>query len=141
MNTPKIVTDEVAAIMSNAEKYKIAANSGNLDMWLETCTQDIVFQPPDHPQVSGKESVAKWAKENFFDPFHMELNFEFEEIEILGTWAFSRGKFTLKLTPAGGGNETASTGKFLNIFRRESYGSWYYARASFSFDAPLTAAQ
>ncbi len=33
-----------------------------------------------------------------------------------------------------------ATGKFMNIFRRDSSGSWKYARAGFSFDAPLAAA-
>lgn len=131
------MADEKAAITSVGQEYAAAVSSGDLNKWTATLTDDVVFQPPDHPQVSGRTAVVAWAKESFFDPFKMKLDFTFDEIEIWGTLAFARGRFTLALSPRQSGNAIQASGKFMNIFRRDPSGSWKYARAGFNFDAPL----
>ena len=131
------MSDEREAINKLVQEYAETVSSGDLTSWTKVLTEDVVFQPPDLPQVSGKSAVAAWAKESWFDPFDMNLSLQFEEVEVLGSWAFGRGRFTLGLTSTGGGSSTEANGKFLNIFRREPDGSWKYAINSYSFDAPL----
>jgi ketosteroid isomerase-like protein len=131
------MADEKSEITKVGQEYAVAASSGDLSRWASTLSDDVVFQPPDHPQVNGRTAVVAWAKAAFFEPFKMQLDFSFDEIEVLGTWAFARGLFTLSLTPRQGGSSTQTAGKFMNIFKRDSSGSWKYSRAGFSFDAPV----
>ncbi|MDA2934014.1 DUF4440 domain-containing protein [Acidobacteria bacterium AH-259-D05] len=131
------MSDERDAIDKLVQEYAETVSSGDLTSWTKVLAEDVVFQPQDLPQVIGKGAVEAWAKESWFDPFDMNLSFQSEEVEVLGSWAFGRGRFTLGLTPTGGGRSTQANGKFLTIFRREPDGSWKYARTSFSFDAPL----
>lgn len=128
---------ESDAINKVAQEYMSTANSGDLNKWVGTLTDDVVFLPPDQPLVTGKNAVRAWAKETLFDPFRMKLNFSFDEIEVFGSSAFTRGPFTLVLTPTKGGSETKMIGKFVDIFRRESDGSWKFARVIFNSDKPL----
>jgi len=80
------------------------------------------------------------GKENLFRPFKMRLDFSFDEVEIFASSALAHGRFTLELTPSPGGSATRTNGKFMNLFRRAADGTWKYARAGFSFDAPLSVA-
>src|SRR5262245_56586412 len=118
------MSSESDAINRVAQAYGSALNSGDLDKWLNTLTDDVVFLPPDQPLISVKQAVRGWPKENFFPPFKMRLNFSFDEIEVLDTTAVTYGRFTLFLSPTGGGPDTEMVGKFVNIFRRESGGAW-----------------
>ncbi|MCI0388332.1 MAG: SgcJ/EcaC family oxidoreductase [Acidobacteria bacterium] len=131
------MSTESDAIRGIAQEYMSAINSGDLDKWLGTLTDDVVFLPPDQPLVSGKNAVREWAKETFFDPFRMKLNLSFDEIEVFGDTATTYGRCTLFLSPTGGGSATEMVGKFIDIFRRESDGAWRFARAMFNFDKPV----
>jgi len=131
------MSTESDAIRQVVQEYLNAFNSGDLTKWLGTLTEDIVFLPPDHPLVSGKNAVRAWAKETFFDPFRMKLDVSFDEIEVLGDTAHAYGRFTLFLSPTGGGSDIEMVGKFIDIFRLESDGAWRYARAMFNSDKPI----
>ena len=131
------MSTESDAIRRIAQEYISGINSGDLTKWLGTLTDDIVFLPPDQPLVSGKNAVCAWVKETFFDPFRMKLDVSFDEIEVLGDTAHAYGRFTLFLSPTGGGSDIEMVGKFINIYRRESDGAWRYTRAMFNSDKPV----
>ena len=131
------MSTESDAIRQVVQEYLNAINSGDLNKWLGTLTDDVVFLPPDHPLASGKNAAGAWVKESFFDPFRMKLDVSLDEIEVLGDTAHAYGRFTLFLSPTGGGSDIEMVGKFINIFRRESDGAWRYARAMFNSDKPV----
>jgi uncharacterized protein (TIGR02246 family) len=135
------MSTESDAIRQVVQEYVNAINSGDLNKWLGTLTDDVVFLPPDHPLASGKNAAGAWVKESFFDPFRMKLDVSFDEIEVLGDTAHAYGRFTLLLSPTGGGSDIEMVGKFINIFRRESDGAWRYARAMFNSDKPVEPAK
>jgi len=132
--------DEKIAITRLAEEYSAAVTEGDVQRWAATLSDDILFQSPDQPRASGKAAVIAWGKDTFFDRFDMRLSQSFEDIEVFGNSAFAHGRFTLELTPSPGGSATRTNGKFMNLFRRAADGTWKYARAGFSFDAPLSVA-
>ena len=129
---------ETAAINRTAKEYLSAINSGDLNQWLGTLTDDVVYLPPDQPMVTGKKAVRPWVKKTFFDPFKMKLNFSFDELEVLGSSAFGHGRFTLALTPRAGGKNAKIAGKFVDIFRRQSNGAWKFARVIWNSDKPAS---
>ena len=129
---------ESDAIKKTSKEYMNAINSGDLNQWLGTLTEDVVCLPPDQPMVSGKKAVRPWIKKTFFDPFEMKFNFSFDELEVFGSLAFARGRYTLSLTPGAGGSTTKTRGKFIDIFRRQPDGSWRFARIIWNSDKPAT---
>ena len=129
---------ESDAIKRTSQEYMNAINSGDLNQWLETLTEDVVCLPPDQRMVTGKKAVRPWMKKTFFDPFQMRFHHTFDEIEVLGATAFARGRFTLSLTPRAGGSATKMRGKFIDIFRRQPDGSWKFARIIWNSDKPAT---
>lgn len=124
--------NDSAAIEAVAQEYADAVGADDLDRWMETLSDDIVFLPPGHPPVSGKDAVRRWAKESFFDPFRMRLDYAFDEVEVAGPWAFVRGRFTLPLNPKDGSEPTEARGNFLDVYRKDG-GAWKYARVCFNF--------
>ena len=90
---------ESDAIHRTLQEYVSAVNAGELNQWLGTLTDDIVFLPPDQPRIDGKDAVRLWAKNNFFDPFQMMLTHSFDELDVVGPMAFVHGRFALPLTP------------------------------------------
>ena len=129
---------ETDAINRTAQEYMSGINSGDLNQWLGTLTDDVVCLPPDQPMVTGKKAVRPWVKKTFFDPFQMKLNFRFNELKVIESSAFGYGRFTLALAPKNGGKSTKLAGKFIDIFRRQSDGSWKFARVIWNYDEPAT---
>jgi ketosteroid isomerase-like protein len=136
MITEKLVTGEKATIISVAEKYRLAVNVGDLKMWIETLTDDVVSLPPDHPRIDGKEATAKWVKETFFDPFKVNLQLEFDELEVLGSSAILIGRFSMTLTSNNDGSKLDVQGKFTDILREDSDGAWKFASIMWNSDVP-----
>lgn len=118
-------------------QYVDAVNAGNLEAYGATLADDVVFMPPDSPVVSGKAAVVAWVKRDFIDPFKIQFQAKFNEVHVFGSLAFASGSFTLDLTPKSGGKQIQTTGKFMNVFRKQSDGSWKYAQAIFNFDKPM----
>ena len=132
------VSAESDAIHRTVQEYVSAVNSGDLDQWLGTLTDDIVFLPPDQPRIDGKNAVRIWVKDNFFDPFRMMLDLQFDQLEVVGPVAYGHGRFALPLTPKSAGSGTQRTGKFVYLFRCLPDGSWKFVRIIWNYDMPAT---
>ncbi len=115
-------------------RYEACCNDGDLKTWLTTLTDDAVILAPGSPVVSGSE-IEAWAAETFFDPFDMTVSLEDDEVQVMGEWAFVRGHFSLSVTPKGGGDTQEDRGKYLDLLRRQSDGSWKYARLAWNSDS------
>jgi len=129
---------DARAIAQLAEEYRAACNSADVAVFIATCTDDIVFLPPDDHAVVGADAVAAYVKSGFFDPFDVHLSFTFDELHVAGEWAFGRGPFELGLTPKAGGEPVVDRGKFIDVFRRLGDGSWRFARVIFNRNRPTT---
>lgn len=123
-----------AAIYKQREAYNSSLKKGDLEGWLATLSHDCVFLPPSAPAVTGKDAVRRWAAETIFDPYHTELDFDFEELEFVGSSAFAWGRFEQTLAPKAGGETILLKGKFLDVFKRNEAGEWKLARCAFSPD-------
>ncbi|MDA2923146.1 nuclear transport factor 2 family protein [Acidobacteria bacterium AH-259-L09] len=128
---------DLEAINGLREEYIAAANAGDVDGWLATLTDDAVFMPPNELAVAGKAAIRSWVVKSFFDPFDIQLSFSHQEVEVAGDWAFVQGRFSYSLTPKAGGEVIEESGKFIDILKRQSDGSFKYARAIWNSDNPL----
>ena len=76
--------------------------------------------------------------EPLFEQFNVKIAINNEEVQIAGDWAYSRGVFTLSLTPKAGVETTKFEGKYLSILKRQADGSWKVARDCFNYNTPPT---
>lgn len=128
---------DIEAINSVQNEYVRAINSGDVDAWLGTMTDDTIWLPPNHPQVTGKEEIRSWVVTSFFEPFKIQLSASHQEVQIIGDLAIAYGFFSLSLTPKDGGEVIEDKGKYIDIYKRQPDGSWKYYRAIFNSDIPL----
>jgi ketosteroid isomerase-like protein len=98
--------------------------------------EDAVVLPPNGPAVQG------WAlMESWFAAFPPMSDFgpQIIEVEGRGDLAFVRGTYSMMLTLPGAAEPTNDTGKYIEIWRKQTDGSWRVVRDMFNSDLPLAA--
>jgi uncharacterized protein (TIGR02246 family) len=131
------MSTDVAGINATLKQYIAAVNAADAEAYAKTLTDDVVFLPPDSPRLNGRQAVVDWAKRGFFDPFTIRLQAAFDDVQVFGSQAVARGSFSLDLVPKAGGKHIQTTGKSMNVFRKQTDNSWKYAQSIFNFDQPL----
>src|SRR5262245_4133211 len=127
-------TKDEAEIKRLCRRADAAVSAGDLDGWVSTLTNGVVFLPHGSPKVTGKKAVAAWAKSTFFDPFKIKLRSSYPGFTVFGSLAFGTGSWRLELTPKSGGDTRRTTGKKMVVFRKQADGSWKLAQEIFNGD-------
>lgn len=125
-----------AAIETLMEEVRQADMSSDIDGLLGCYTDDVVSMPPDLPAVVGKEALRAYYEEAFAQMSIEALTLTPDETQIVGDWAFMRGRFEETVLPTGGAAFDI-VGKFLFVFHREADGSWKIARLIGNLDGPM----
>jgi len=127
---------DVNAINALQEEYTKAANEGDVESWVATFADDAIYLPPNQPAVNGKEAIRPWVISSFFEPFEIQLDVSFQEIEVAGIWAFANGTYNLSLTSKTDGQIIEDSGKFIDIFKRYD-GNWKFYRIIYNANSPI----
>ena len=118
------VEADIAAINELYNQYCIQAKASDLDNFLSLWEDNAIRMDPDKPSFIGKENIRKFFEPSF-ELFSVNVALYGDtEIQISGDMAFSRGTYTLSLTPKEGGPTTNIDGKWLDILKRQTDGSW-----------------
>lgn len=128
--------EDIAAINGLYNQYCTHANAGDLDNFLALWEDSAIRMDPDKPSIIGKENIKK-----FFEPSFKLFNVKVavdadKEIQISGDMAFSRGTYTLSITPKEGGPTTTFDGKWLDVDKRQKDGSWKIYIDMVNYDGP-----
>jgi ketosteroid isomerase-like protein len=104
-----------------------AVLASDMDAVMSQWTDDFVVLPPVGPIVRGRsanvESVQKGIDQiRAFEP--LEFVVDFEEIKIVGDYAFEWGTYRGTSRPRGGGDAVSYGGKLMRILQRQPDGSW-----------------
>lgn len=96
-------------------------------------SDDAMVLPPNASAVTGHGAI-----EAMFKTFPPITAFELrtEEVEGIADLAYVRGRYTMTMSPPGA-PAIADSGKYLEIWRKQSDGSWKSVRDMFSSDIPL----
>ena len=103
---------------------------------LERVTDDAVFWTADAPAIQGKEALrAAYAG---LAPYRVRQEFEIEELQVCGEWAFVRGYESFTLDPKDGKSPRLEIKRrrAISILRRQPDGTWKTARGMTNYDAP-----
>lgn len=120
-------TKDTTAIRQMFREWKDAVTAKDIPRLLSFITEDAVFMPPGQPLIRGKKQVEALYQMSF-SKFNMEQEFQIEEIQIAGDWAFLWGIDSAKLTPTDGGPAVDAKGMGISILRRQPDGSWKFSR-------------
>lgn len=134
---PTDLKADIASVNAIWNQYTAGCNTGDLDLWMAMWIDDGIQMPPNEPAVIGKEQIRSRMK-SLFDQFNLKIAITNKEVRIASDLAFSRGTYTISMTPKAGGETTKVPGKFLTILERQADGSWKIARDCFNYNAPLT---
>jgi ketosteroid isomerase-like protein len=97
---------------------------------------DGTVMPPNAPAATGHAAI-----EAFFRTLPPLTAFELrtEELEGTGDLAYKRGRYTMTMAIPGG-PALVDSGKYLEVLKKQSDGSWKTLRDMFSSDLPVPAA-
>jgi uncharacterized protein (TIGR02246 family) len=127
--------DDVAAIKTLLQEYRIAVNAGDLDGILALYADDAVTFPPDTAPYTGKEEMRP-----LYQAAIEENTFRFtpqaDEVRVSGDLAFLRVTYNETVMPKVGGEPTELHGNWLVILERQPDGTWKWWREMWSIYPP-----
>jgi uncharacterized protein (TIGR02246 family) len=119
--------DDLHAIQELTKAWLAAVQGKDLEQVLSMVTDDVIFLSASVPPIRGKDAVAALYR-NMYARFDLVQTSAFEEVEVMGEWAYAWGSDSLVLIPLGGGTPIRLQGYGLTILQRQSDGSWRYRR-------------
>jgi uncharacterized protein (TIGR02246 family) len=129
---------DIAALKEMLNKYAAMCHAGNLEGWLSLWADDGIQMYPGAPSRVEKEQIRAGMKPAF-DQFILKIAINSEmEAKVSGNLGFTRGTYTLSMTPKAGGETSMFDGKYLTIFEKQTDGSWKIARDCFNSNVPET---
>jgi len=111
----------------------------DVDKLLELRSDDVVYLPPQHAPVIGKEALRKYltgVQEQFANTDIVGYDQTWQEVQVVGDFAYQWGLTQTRIKPAVG-NETTHTSNTLRILKRQPDGIWKITRVIWNESAPL----
>lgn len=100
-----------------------AVNNGDIEAEVNRFTEDGIYMWPDAPSIVGHDSLRKWFTDRF-SKVDVKIENLSEELVVSDKWAFERGTYIAKIQPKRGGELVIIRGKYLNILKKQSDGTW-----------------
>ena len=132
--------EKLPGIDSCRKKYVSAWLAADAEQITNVYADDAIVLYPNQPAIQGRAAILTYFK-NFFQEFRQD-NFELlsDEVEIIGSLAYDRGKYKWKGTPVKGGSTIDDHGKYLVILQQQADGSWKVLRDMDNSDRTLSQA-
>jgi uncharacterized protein (TIGR02246 family) len=131
------MTDDRQAIQALHQKDMAASRVRDVATLLSLCSDDCVMLPPGEDPIVGREAIRKSLERDLEQEQEYQITeyvHNFEEVKVIGEWAFEWGMFSAAAEPVGGGPPIKSSGKILRILARQTDGTWKVARSIWNND-------
>ena len=99
--------------------------------------QDAVSMPFNRPNLVGRQALLADFEQVFADHAQVRHETLVDEVLVTAQWAIERARYTLVLTPKGGGPDVNETGRHV-MCRRLVDGRWQIVWEIFNTDQPGT---
>jgi ketosteroid isomerase-like protein len=120
-----------AAIATSSDRFSQLMVAPDFDSLVGLYTDDVVLMPPHQPAVHGRPAVRSWLARF---PRVSRLSLTIEEIDGRADVAYVRGSYSMTLHPEGAPAPVDDVGKYIEIRKRQSDGSWLIAADIFNSD-------
>jgi ketosteroid isomerase-like protein len=126
-DTPAALTEsDLAGIRAADSAFAASANAGNVDGVVAVYATSAALLPPNLPPQKGRAAIRSfWA--GFLDAYTVQFELGTDTIEGRGDLAYNQGHYRFTAVPKAKANPgIADEGKFLEILKRQSDGTWKY---------------
>ncbi len=123
MDMRKILEDFDAA-------YNEAFNRGDAAGCAAFFTEDVMLLPPDQPMIRGRKAFEETYQSRIEDNSGGTHTNELVDFGVDGDLAYQIGTYAIA------DSDPPEKGKFVNILRRQSDGSWKVSVSIFNSDMP-----
>jgi ketosteroid isomerase-like protein len=138
---PPLAAEDIAAIRATDSSFAGAVQAGDAVGMAATYLPDAHLLPPNAAPVEGREAIQRFWK-GFVDAYQVTFAGGADEIEGRGDLAYARGHYTLEGRPkAAGVPPLHDEGKFVEVLRRQSDGTWRYAVDMYNSNLPIPGAK
>ncbi|UCF38692.1 MAG: DUF4440 domain-containing protein [Acidobacteriota bacterium] len=96
---------------------------------------DAIVMPPGAPSVVGRQAILDAESSSVAGIDILTAELTSDEVVVMGDLAYRRGSFTITLKLPDGTSST-DIGKFIEIWERQTDGSWLLSRDIYNSDAP-----
>ena len=129
-----LTASDEGAVRQALDTEMKAANAADAAGWASVYTQDAIVLRPHAPAVQGREAIQQWLA-----TLPRISNAKAEGVELVGVGdlAYLRGPYTMTFSIPGVPAPIDEQGKFLQIYRKQSDGSWKMTREIYNSDLPL----
>lgn len=124
---------DVEAIEAIWKIYSTARVAGDADVWLSLWDEEGIQMPPGAPARS-KDVLDEIVPKGFAAASVSSMNIYPEEINVVGSWAYTRGTYASERVVEG--KAVRVDGKFLTILKRQPDGTWRIYRDCFNSNVP-----
>ena len=126
----RLLADQRA--IARLQESDIASNTAlDLDALVSLTTDDVVVLPPGRPPVIGHAALRSFYQglvEKTPDAQVLAYSEEWDEVRIVGDFAFQWGTITERTKPAVTAAESSSAVHAMRMLARQPDGSWKIAR-------------
>jgi ketosteroid isomerase-like protein len=123
------------AIRQADAAWSVVAEANNFEGFMSYYTIDARVLPPDAPIAIGQEAIRRTIRPFFAG--NSVIRWEASQVEAArsGDMGYAQGTYTITLKEPKG-RPPVEHGKYLEVWRRQSNGSWKCAVDMFSADQP-----
>jgi len=117
---------DLAAIRSTDSAFAAAATAGNLDALVAVYASDAALLPPNLPPQKGRPAIRSfWG--GFLNAYTVRFELSSDTVEGRGDLAYNVGRYRFTAVPKAKADPgVADEGKFLEVLKKQSDGSWKY---------------
>lgn len=138
---PAPLTDaDRAAILANDSSFVAAVNAGSVDGMMAGYTADAAVLPADMPEARGADAIRQlWTGLNGAGRYTFSTTST--GVDGAGDLAWHTGTYHLSLMPADTTQPRppAEDGKYLEVLRKQSDGSWKVVADQWNRNSPVPA--
>ena len=118
--------------IESLQKLEISASMGfNVNALMDLWTDNPVLLPPRHEPIVGKAALRRFLEEKKQEYANYDMlayDEEWNEVMIVGEYAYQWGTVSYRMRPPGG-SEIGGSVHALRILKREEDGAWRVSRA------------
>jgi len=131
---------DMEAINALHQRDMEASRKWDIDTLVSLWTDDIVTLSQGQPPMIGKEAnraAMLRLRDDSRDVHIADYILSFNEVKIVGDWAFEWGTYSGTVRPVRGGDAIRTTGNVIRVLKKDSDGSWKISRAMYDSDGAM----
>ena len=119
------------------DQWSKAAGAKDVDKTVSYYSEDAIVMPPNAPAATTNEAIRKIWKDLLTDT---KISWKTKKVEVAqsGDLAFSSGTYEVTLIDPTG-TPVNDRGKYLEVWKKQSDGSWKCVADAWNSDLPATA--